>query len=555
MDEDQSHLLDSPKRAALQDQSSHLRATLKTFERTFAEQNGRKPKQTDIKNDPSVAFKYKHYHKVQDVLAGKLAYETLSEVKPAGKLGTKTHVRQDSGIGSSPRKSQRSLQTTPKKSLLPFDLDPYDVPNSVSPRPVLMNAIGPTPHRDGKVLGLFDLLQRSGSGTSSATTPLSTRKRKIDELYRDTPARRSPLKVIQTPSQRSGKRQGDLLQFLGETPPKSSGDDTGKHSRTPQSEGKRFQLSQFFATPSTQRFLFPSEDGGTTTKETPRRDMILKQTPQRQPVVTGLDATPTYLRRSISFKDRLLSASKTASAPDLSKQSSPAKRIGPPTLRHFRSSTSNILNMTDIKSKQPRQREQQGQRHEPEHQHDDHDDDLEALRELEDGNEGPRVFVEDSQFDIEPPVSNDGDNVRAIRPYKKRGQKRTTRKSTIRPVGTLKPSAQPKFVTADGFDEDDEDDEKEDRIEETGIATDDEHDSELEGSVEEDGEPQPTGVKRKEAGSRGISKKTGKPKKQAGMINPNAQSHQNYRSVRIKGKALKANAKGAGRSKFGRGCR
>ena len=547
-------MLDSPKRAALQDQASHLRAALKTFERTFAEQNGRKPKQNDIKNDPSVAFKYKHYHKVQDVLSGKLSYEKLSKVKPAGKLGTKTHIRQDSGIGSSPRKSQWSLPTTPKKSALPFDLDPYDVPNSASPKPLLMNAIGPTPHRDGKVLGLFDLLQRSGSGKSSATTPSSSaRKRKIDELYRDTPARRSPLKVVQTPSQRSGKKQGDILQFLGETPPKSSGDGTGKHSRTPQSEGKKFQLSQFFATPSTRRFLFSNEDDGDT-KRTPLRDMILEQTPQKQPVMTGLDATPTYLRRSTSFKDRLLSASKTASTPDFAKQSPPAKRIGPPTLRHFRSSTSNVFTMTDIKSKQPRQRVQQLVRQEPEHQHDDHDDDLEALREMEDENDDPRVLVEDSQFNIEPSVSSDDDKPRAIKPYKKKGQKRTTRKSTIRPIATSKSSAQPKFVAADGFDEDDENDEKEDGVAKKRHITGDEDGSELGSSVEEDSEPQAAGS-RKQAGFRGLSKKTGKPKKQAGMINPNAQSHQNFRSVKIKGKSLKANAKGAGRSKFGRGRR
>ncbi|KAK5942637.1 hypothetical protein PMZ80_005202 [Knufia obscura] len=545
MDDTQQLLLDSPKKAHLLGQSTELRAALKNFERTFAERNGRKPKQNDIKSDPSLAAKYKQYHKVQDVLAGKLSYEALDEAKPRRKSKSGTHSRQDSGIGSSPRKQQRDVRETPRKSSHPFEIDPYDVPNSLSPKPVLMNAIGPTPHRDGKVLGLFDLLQRSGSGKSSAATPSSSaKKRKIDELYEDTPARRSHLKVIQTPSYRSGRKQGDLLQFLGDTPQKSSGEAVGKHSRTPQSEGKKFRLSQFFATPSTQRFLFSDMDGGTT-KRTPRRDMVLGQTPQKQPTTAGLDATPTYLRRSTSFKDRLLSATKTTAAPSFTKSSPTSKRIGPPTLRHFRSSTSNILTTSATEKQQPERQEQCREQVD-----DDHDDELEAMRELEGHGDGPHVLVEDSQLNMQPSVSDDEDP-QPIKPYKKKGQKRTTRKSTIRPLPQVKPSAEPKFVAADGFDEDDEAEDQGEAVEETKLISDDEHGSDFEGSADEEVELTAKAKRRKELGWTDKKTKTAvKPRKQAGKINPNAQSHQNFRSLKIKNKSK---AGGTGGRKFGRG--
>ncbi|KAK5098977.1 hypothetical protein LTR70_000902 [Exophiala xenobiotica] len=552
MDVDREPLLDSPKRAHLHAQSIELRAALKTFERTFAEQNGRKPKQNDIKNDPSVAVKYKQYHKVQDVLVGRLAYEKLYATKPLRKSKDEAHRRQDSGVGSSPREQQRSLQETPRKSSQPFELDPYDVRNTASPKSMLMNAIAPTPHRDGKVLGLFDLLQGPGSGKSSAATPSSSaRKRKVDELYQDTPARRSPLKVIQTPSHRSGKKQGDLLQFLGETPQKSSGIGMGKHSRTPQSEGKRFQLSQFFATPSTQRFLFSSEDGGAM-ERTPLRDTILGRTPQKQIDTAGLDATPTYLKRSTSFKDRLLSATQTPTVPEFARPNPATKRTGPPTLKHFRSSTSNILTMSDIQPRQSKQRQQLGE------QGNDnvHDDDLEALRELEGQDQSPHVLVEDSQLNIQLPASGDEEGSRPLRPYKKKGQKRTTRKSTIRPISQAKASVQPKFVAADGFDEEDDEGDRDEKVEETTIMSDDEQGSDFDGSANEEDVAKPKVKRRKGAPSKESTKTTktvGKSKKQAGMINPNAQSHTNYRSLKIKNNNSKA--KGGGRGRFGRGRR
>ena len=88
-------LLDTPKRVKLQEKSQTLRAALKSFEHSFASEHGRKPKQNEIKNDVSIAGKYKEYRRIQDVLAGKIAYEKLSEQrsKPVASTGCSVALR------------------------------------------------------------------------------------------------------------------------------------------------------------------------------------------------------------------------------------------------------------------------------------------------------------------------------------------------------------------------------------------------------------------------------------------------------------------------------
>ncbi|RMD40980.1 hypothetical protein DV735_g4155, partial [Chaetothyriales sp. CBS 134920] len=99
-----------------------------------------------------------------------------------------------------------------------------------------------------------------------------------------------------------------------------------KHARTPISEGRKFMLSQFFATPSTVRYQQIIHTGETpeTAKET---TTLLMKTPlmnkagnsDKQTAAAEWDEeekgrkddeqTPRCLKRTTSFKDRLLSAS------------------------------------------------------------------------------------------------------------------------------------------------------------------------------------------------------------------------------------------------------
>lgn len=534
--EEEEVLLDTPKKSSLQQQSRDLRGALKEFERKFAAENGRKAKQADIKLDFEVAAKYKEYHRIQDVLAGRLPVQQLNSTYSTNKLRTKKHTRTDSGVGSSPHKQSHVVYATPRKHQRSQRVDspiqelkPLDF--------CLVNTIGPTPHRDGKILGLFDLMTNAGSTEGAGATPsTSTRKRKIEELYESTPAKRLPLQAIQTPSQRSPskKNKGDLLEFLTGTPQKRLVAPNTRLSRTPQSEGRKFELSQFFATPSAQRFLFPSLGSVEKGNTVPMVEDI-DRTPQQRIDARGLDTTPAYLRRSTSFKDRLLSASQ---APNTCDSIPCVKRAGPPTLQHFRSSTSNILRATEVQ--QPKQV----------HDTEDYDDDLDALREFEDDLPGPKILVQDSQLRTAPTGESDEEEEQPTRQYKKKGQKRTTRKANIKPVAP-KSIRQPKFVAPDGFDSDNE----AERVErEAKAANDHEYES---GSDHEDidreDKSEKNGGNNKVAGLPSEKGSNSKVKKKTGTINPNAQSHTNYRSLKIKNKGSKAT--GAGRHRFGRGRR
>ncbi len=210
-----------------------------------------------------------------------------------------------------------------------------------------------------------------------------------------------------------------------------------------------------------------------------------------------------------------------------------------------------------------------------------HDDDLDALREMECGQVNANVLV-DSQLigpDSGAAESTVADNVdeKGVprRAWKKRGQKRTTRTSKMRPV-RMKPKDENKFVAQQS------ESESEDElaaVEETqliarGIV--EEAADEEEQQSQEDGDDGPNdgsndefddndyndelqeGKKREVAdesrletvkATKSKSKDKDKQKQKKGpTINPNAVSHMNFRSLKIKNK----NSKAKGRGRFGR---
>lgn len=553
-------LLDTPKRTDLQKQAAVLRTALKTFEHDFAEQHGRKPLQADIKQDPTIAKQYKRYQRIQQVQAGKLTYAELNERKEKKPRSKKPlHDRQDSGYGtglSSGAPAPEEEQHDNNNSGIQHD---EGTPSRRLPR-----VIGPTPHRDGKVLGFFDLLQTSTSRHGSGTLSSSTRKRKIAQLYNDSPIRpQLPRASIAVKSASDGCKirsslepQDDLLDHLTGTPAKVLLQENcaGKHSRTPVSEGKKFELSHFFATPSTNRILLLSKHDSTpSAKDTSCKEVLLAaalgQTPQRQPDLTGKDATPAYFKRSTSFKDRLLgvSASRPASSDGLAKSRPTRSVTGPPTLRHFRSSTDNVFRPP---LQEHNQTVQAVSHSAAEEECDGYDDEMAALHEIEDY-QAKHVLVEDSHiadaslvFDDDHDTSTRpqvGDKENSRKPYQKKGQKRTTRKANIRVSASVPTTAStgPKFVAADASDEE----EDEEIVEETQFP--DEVDVD-EFHVDERGSRKGSGSQQ---GRTKSDKNTKKARKQAGTIDPNAQSHQNFRSLKIRNKATTT---GGGRARFGR---
>lgn len=598
-------LLDTPKRASLQSQSATLRAALKDFERTFADDHdGRKPSQEDLRANEEIRATYKQYHKTREVLAGKLSFEALGARSPTRQK--KKHTRTDSAVSFTPR--TRSHENTPRKVRVhASQLDPYDPPNSASPKAAFLNAIGPTPQRDGRVLGLFDLMSNPGSGGSIQVTP-SSRKRKIDVLLDDKLLQQPA--VAQTPSQRASKTSGDLLDHLAADTPRSAlATGRRKHSRTPASEGKKFMLSHFFATPTTTRYasvlhgLTEEDELQNGSSRTPLRDSVLGLSPH--PKVSEdmeLDATPAYLKRSFSFKDRLLSASSPAfgSAGDgkpLSRTGSPdPSQAGPRALRRFRSAPKPLTQiLADLRKLED----------------DENDDDLDALRDMESGE--VNVLVGDSQGALVRDDASDslmddtkGESIGATeqpaRVWKKKGQKRTTKRSVMRPA-RVKLKDAPKFVAAEDADSKKEDqvEELQDRIEETQFAAHDAvnsgyddfsedelaaiedlvpaqrmktnrsqlasgSDRELDdtdyGNDSDDGVHAKNAKKQKkpddsarttddaQLGKSQKAARSNSTKRKTGTINPNAQSHMNFRSLKIRNKNSKA--KGAGRGRFGR---
>jgi 26S proteasome regulatory subunit N12 len=248
----------------LERRGTALRHELKAWEKTFALQNeGRKAARDDIKANASicmhtsmlhfsraianklVAQKYKEYNKIRDILSGKAAPQTPSR-QPSKHKPAFTE-----DADKTPKAQRRSLDVTPAKrkrdSGVEFLESEPPATGLLSPQGPSM--IGPTPQRDGIVLGLFDLLP--------AETP-SKRRAVLAEVQPN---------VLATPSKHDRKAESQ-----------ASIESRAKWERTPQSSSKRFMLDQFVTPQKMKR----GEQG------TPRSSL------------KGF-TTPTFLRRNTAL--------------------------------------------------------------------------------------------------------------------------------------------------------------------------------------------------------------------------------------------------------------
>jgi hypothetical protein len=559
-------LLDTPRRASLNARSTGLRASIKDWERTFAAaHDGKKPSKSDIKANAEIAAKYKEFQKLGDVLAGKLGAEALQPPRKKQKPDT---VR------------RRLYDLTPRKPKIaivephPSQIDPYDPPPPATPKR-FVKEIAPTPQRDGKVLGLFDLLSNSGGSRGSKNTPSSnTTKRKVDAL-----AEADGNIVIQTPSRKRIATGEDILQHLGSVN-KTGASTAKKFGRTPASENKKFMLNHFFATPSAIRYANMVGDVETSDVEkTPLRNLVLgrgsAEKQKDQPTIPH-DSTPVFLRRSHSFKERLASAK-----PGNDAVSPSAIQKGPSTLGQYRSAPKPISQIVRDLQNAATQESQVVEN--DDYSDDDYDDAMEAMRETETNVQVQQTLIQELS-DFEGQGESDLDNAKPVpekeKVWKKKGQKRTTRKSNMKPA-MMKQAKTPKFVAA----EDSEDETP--RVEETqfnsnidGAASSpygdfcDEELLDIDLNMhkkllheQDDVQPGPDHdhkarkeissppKKRRKASSSADNDEPHafKPKKnsRAATINPNAISHQNFKSLKIRGKTAKPAGAG-GRGKFGR---
>ena len=291
------------------------------------------------------------------------------------------------GHGVSKRQQIAKTPSRGSSSLHPWEVDPYESPSVIrSLFAPSKKALGPTPKKDGQVLGLFDLLQEDGAVASPSIERKST----------------------QVPVQSTSRKSGaGTLEPL-------------KHSRTPASTGKRRMLDAF-ATPLKNRGL--NGQGGRTPSSVSKLHF----------------STPSFLRRD-SQKIQLPAVNEDEEGLELSPQMIRVPRK--PLVRGLSAMLAGLRKMEEEAA----------------------DDDLEALHEMEaemagDGTMPPPkpkptapkddVLVEDSQpnfplggfddeadFDSEPEESGpaltrDG---QPLKVYKKKGQKRTTRRVNMKPT-------------------------------------------------------------------------------------------------------------------------
>ena len=190
--------------------------------------------------------------------------------------------------------------------------------------------------------------------------------------------------AVQTPSKRNGM----------DTITEEEEEETLKPERTPASSGKRFMLSNLFATPTTLRYAAMAEglDHGKAENGNQPDHKIAED-----PAVSG---TPSFLRRSNSGRYGN-GMSNIGLSPTAVRK--PQQFVG-------KGLSALVQGLRDMEEERM-------------------EDDMDVLREIEANQAAANVEVNDSQ------AQNDA----APRP-KKKGQKRTTRRVTMRPVVVQRPT-------------------------------------------------------------------------------------------------------------------
>ncbi|TPX18179.1 uncharacterized protein E0L32_002688 [Thyridium curvatum] len=372
--------MDVAERERYEKESQDLRVQLKTWENTWAkEHEGKKPSRDAIKQNPDIAQKYKTYNRLRDIISGK--------IPPPQKNDSQSRKRKSAPATETPSKKTRTQTQTPSNARFQNHPDAVATPSTARKlfSPAVPTSIGPTPQRDGRVLGLFDLL---------------------------------PSAEAATPSRSTGEGKAQYLAGVQATPSKQTGtgevDSDTKLGRTPVSSGKRNMLDSFM----------------TPLKNRDANSQGLLRTPGS---VSKLQfATPAFLRRAPLAPVDENGAFKS---PD------PIRLPRKPLVRGLSSVVASLRKLEEEKL----------------------DDDLEALHEMENEMNQPKrtakakpeqddTIVEDSQvhlplggFDDEgmydsAPEEGGLDRGQPLKVYKKKGQKRTTRRVNMRPSRAKRPA-------------------------------------------------------------------------------------------------------------------
>jgi DNA replication regulator SLD2 len=432
------------------------------------------------------AQKYKQYNRLRDIISAKIPpppKDDASSKKRKAKTST----------AETPSKRMKHEQTPSKNHTLSAEVTASLMATPTISRklfsPVLVTSIGPTPHRDGRVLGLFDLMVEKELGTPS----------KSIEVAGSTANPR----VQATPSKHAGDSSSDV-----------------KLRRTPMSTSKR-QLLDSFLTP------LKKTDGNFRAGKAPMSVSRLQFN------------TPAFLKRNPLPP---VDENKEFTSPQ------PVRLPRKPLARGLSAIVASL-----------RQVEEEAM-----------DDDLEAMREMEYGGDSapspPRavpkpplkeeaqVLVPDSQAQQLPLGGFDDEGLydspveeqklyrgQPLKVYKKKGQKRTTRRVNMKPVRVARPSGDndDSQVNEDGgvvpetqLDGDEPDVEPEDLGSDSGFE-----DLHAGGDGDEKDEKRRKKKKKKKERKSDQTKKDGPVKRVVKKVN--AMAHANFRKLKLKNNGAK----------------
>ncbi|KAI1364029.1 DNA replication/checkpoint protein [Xylaria arbuscula] len=368
--------MDEAARQRYEAKSAQLRADLKQFEADWASRNGgKKPGRQDIKQNPSIASKYKKYNHVRDVLAGK---QPATPPRPRKRTS-------EIDLSQTPSKRPKSTQTPSHTRTINIEDGIFETPSSRTLfSPAMPTSIGPTPQKNGRILGMFDLLEEN-----------------IENEPPNGDLENKHQRGQCTPSKR----------------PASEMEDT-KLGRTPMSSSKRNMLNTFM-TPSKRKG--DNLSGARTPSSVSKLHL----------------ATPAFLRRA-----------PMPTVDEDGQYMSPPAPLRLPRKPLGRSLSSVVAGLRKLEEEK-------------------YDDEMDALREMEEEtnssdmtkptktmSKAPSEILEpDSQapqllggFDDEglydsPTEEVKGRDGQPLRVYKKKGQKRTTRRVNMKPTRSKRPHA------------------------------------------------------------------------------------------------------------------
>lgn len=419
------------------------------------------------------ANKYKEYNRLRDVLSGKVKDEPSSKRKAAEPAQT-------------PVKRARH-KAVPGIQELPAPDPNTPSADKTAPSPAPPTSIGPTPHRDGKVLGLFAFLDETPQKTPSK------RQRPAEDAVIETPSRArqddvEDLKLGRTPGSASKRRYLDNIV----TPLKPT--DANAQARTPVSVSKLQ-----FGTPSFLRRRPLAAVEEMPEYQSPEK---LRRT-SRRPFARGLSAIVANLRKveESAFDDDEEAMREMEMEAGMPPEESMMRPPGSPTAS--RAPEPVVPDSQVVPESQPGMKMLGG-------------------------------FDDEGAYDS--PVEEATDRGRPMREFKKKGQKRTTRRVNMKPAIVRRPAEE---ASAGVSDEDEV-------VPETQVdATAAGGDLSLEdGDYADKATKEAQGRKRKAGDG---EEKEGKVRKAARKVNELA--HANFRRLKLRGKGAKG---GGGGGRFRR---